>query len=176
MMAVKPMFRPSLWLALCGLLCFLVSLFLPSIQLSVLGSPATFLGGQAIGLAVGLGSETIAHEFAARTLEKINFIVLGVSGMLNITFLIAPAVQIWGPPRPKVLWSLGVLSLLGLILGLVVPKALEEMHPVALIGYFVWLIGYVFTLGSIILALVATLKKTDRLKSSLPLLIALLTL
>ena len=158
MIEQQSIFRSPIPFAICGLVCFLASLALPAVQLTVLGSPHRFIGGQVTALSIGLGSETIAQVLAAHSVDEMEFILLGVTGFLNVIFLITPAVQIWCRPRPRVLWWLGVVSLLGFILALIAPNMVRNMHPVALMGYFVWLMGYGFILGSVALALVAIRK------------------
>jgi len=149
MIVKNPAFKNSFRFALCGFLCFIASLALPSIRLIALGSPAIFSGLQATAWAIGLGFESIAHVAAAHSLGKI---VLGAASILNITFFITPAIQVWCRPQPRVVWGLGIVSVLGLLFGLIAPTVLEDMHPVALIGYFVWLAGYCFIIASLILA------------------------
>jgi hypothetical protein len=144
----------SYWFAICGLVCFLASLALPSIQLSVLGSPAIFFGAQATIWAIGLGFEAIVHGLTFHDFEKVGYVILGAAGVLNIAFLIVPALQILSRLRQNELWCLVAVSLLGFLLGLIAPLALEAMHPVELIGYYVWLVGYGFIIGSIALTLV----------------------
>jgi hypothetical protein len=90
------------------------------------------------------------HSLIAHSFEKFAFVFLGVAGVLNVTFLAVPAVQLWITPRCRVLGLLTVASLLGLISTLIAPTIVEDMHPVRLAGYFLWLLGYGLILGSLV--------------------------
>ena len=141
----------SMRLALCGLACFVTSLVLPAIQLQILGEPTSFLGWQASIWALILGGPQLLQAFTERILQNKEFILLGLLAIMNLAFVATPLIlKYWF--RRKALFFVDALSFSGLILGMVVPQTMNEMQPVAQLGYFVWLVGYGLLLASIILA------------------------
>ena len=150
---ITPYLKASLWLAISGLLCFIAALMLPSVSLIVLGNSIILSGLQANAWAVGLGIEFVTRAFATHTLIDAKLIILGIAGVLNIVFVITPATLMLSAPRRPMLRWLGGASLVGLMLGVLVPFMLENMHSFVLIGYFVWLLGYGLIFGAVIVAL-----------------------
>jgi hypothetical protein len=141
-----------LHVSLFGLACFIVSLLLPAVQAKVLGAPAVFMGWQATAWAVGLGVDSLTNMARFRTWEDIGHVVVGVSGILNFVFVITPVVLMWGAVAKGIWRVLTATSLAGLLFAFVSPLTLESMHPLALSGYYVWLLAYVVLLAALALA------------------------
>lgn len=137
-----------LGIASLGLFCFLLTLALPSVAVKVFGSPADFSGIQAIAWAIGIGNEAVADLCLTHTLN-VKYIILGFSAYLNVIFLVVPIVLKFRTSRMITLNWLIVVSLLGLMAGLVVPFAFDDAN--IRLGYFLWMIGY----GLILISLLA---------------------
>jgi hypothetical protein len=148
----NPPIKISLHVSLFGLACFIVSQLLPAVQAKVLGAPAVFMGWQATVWAVGLGIDSLTNMARFHTWEDIGHVVRGVAGVLNFVFVITPVVLIWGTVAKGIWRVLMAISLAGLLFAFVTPLTLEDMHPSALSGYYVWLLAYVVLLAALALA------------------------
>jgi len=136
------------YVAMAGFGCFAISLFLPSMELNVLGAPTTFSGLQAMAWAIGLGLDWATYSQSTTPLAKVGLVALGLAGILNIIFLAAPVVLIYFSAARRLVKWLTRGAIVGLLLGIVAPFALvaSQLHP--LTGYFVWLVGYGLLLWS----------------------------
>jgi hypothetical protein len=137
-----------LGIASLGLFCFLLTLGLPSVAVKVFGSPSDFSGVQAIAWAIGIGNESVVNLCLTHTLN-VKPLILGVAAYLNVVFLVVPIALKCRISRAIALSWLIVVSLLGLILGLIAPFSLDNTH--IRLGYIIWIIGY----GLILLSLLA---------------------
>lgn len=149
-----PTMKIALRLSVCGLMCLIASLFLPSLKLTILGTPAIFMGWQATIWAIGLGFDALVHIGSLSTHESLKFLILGIAGILNIVFVAVPAILLWKRSHRSTLLWLGSALFIGVFLGLVAPFVIENMNPTTLVGYFVWIFGCVLQLGAIALVLI----------------------
>lgn len=127
-------------LAVLALGCLLISLIIPSIQIQIMGHPATFLGWQATASAMGLFLESAA---------KATNVVIGSAALGNMLFVAVPLVMA-GRANISALRALFIFAAFAFAAALAAPFTLDIKLRL-LIGYYVWLLGHTLQLIAIIL-------------------------
>lgn len=121
-------------------LLFLFSLFLPAIENRVLGKVVTWEGWRTAFVAIwSLGD--IAND---QTL-----VVLGVAGLGNLVFVVAPLLLSYTIHAVALRLFCGAI-VCALAFALWVPLSTSVGSPRLLVGYFVWLLAYAALLTSAI--------------------------
>lgn len=136
-----PNLKRPFWMAISGLLSFLLALILPAVKMKVLGAPADFFGFQAFAWSIGMGIGGFSNLWSTHAVDA-RSIFWGMSGLLNIVFLIVPMVFSFLRIQQTKLNYLVVASLMGLTSAVIVPFTFVDPHASVLIGYFAWVVGY----------------------------------
>ncbi len=152
--------RLSRLLAVCALICFLLSLLLPSVRVIVMGAVVALRGWEAMIWTIDLGCEALAEMAASRNSPSVDFDLLAgnllavITGVSNIVLLVGPVLNLRSSPRRTVTVGLLAISALGFMLGPVAALVeIESAHSTLLAGYFVWILAYVLLVGSQLAAL-----------------------
>jgi|GEM_PF-2577718 len=133
-------------LAQAGLGCFLLSLMLPAFQMTMFGQEVTFAGWRAWGssLAFALDGDNLSRD-------GVKYIFLGVSGLLNLVFVMMP-VALMRTVRRKQLFQLSLATASGLILAVLSPWVLFDLITHLSVGFWLWILGYVLVMAAVIMA------------------------
>jgi hypothetical protein len=144
--------KSSIIMSVGAFLCFVASLLIPAIQVTILGAPTKLLGWQVTAWALGLGVSSLQQFLFEKNLDEIGLIIFGLSNFLNIIFLAFPLMFLLKSLRKVVLYWMGNILLVGFF-SAILSQFLLPLKWSALIGYYIWLFGYILLCLAIINAL-----------------------
>lgn len=140
--------KNSMPLAVLGIGSLAISQVLPAVEFQVLGEATAFAGWQASVWALRLGFGALMQLLTEPQIESAGFLLLGCAALLNLVFVAAPLVMLYRPNR-LTLGIMGACAMGGFVCGIFAPEMWGDDPPARLIGYYVWLIAYVFLLLSV---------------------------